>query len=85
MASLKYKTQLMKYTDASSHYVEVFINVKRIVKIESITEEEAIERALSKEERKLWKKMGYEFVDCDYNVSNKLKFDAFRLRTRERK
>ena len=71
MASLKYKTQLMKYTDASSHYVEVFINVKRIVKIESITEEEAIERALSKEERKLWKRwvMSLWIVITMYRIS----------------
>ena len=85
MGRIKYKTQLIKYKDASSHYVEIFVNIKRIVKVESITEEESIERALSKEEKKLWKNIGYEFVDCDYNISNKQDFDAFRERTRVKK
>ena len=35
-----YKTQLMNYSKADSYYIEVFTNIKRIIKIEAITEED---------------------------------------------
>jgi ribosome biogenesis protein Tsr3 len=85
MAKLKYKTQLIKYSEASPHYIEVFVNIKRVVKVESITQQDAIERALRKEERKLWRNIGYEFVDCDYNTVKRVDFERFKLTTREQK
>ena len=78
-------SKLTKYNVSDYHYVEVFVNVRRIIRVKSLTQEDAFDRASYKEERKLWKNGGYEFVDCDYNTSNKQDFDAFRERTRVRK
>lgn len=83
----KYKrpSKLIKYYESDFHYVEVFVNVRRIVRVRSLTQEDAFDRASYKEERKLWKNGGYEFVDCDYNISNKQDFEEYREKTRVRK
>jgi predicted GNAT superfamily acetyltransferase len=83
----KYKrpSKFTKYYESDFHYVEVFVNVRRIVRVQSLTQEDAFDRASYKEERKYWKNHGYEFVDCDYNTSNKQDFDDFRNKTRVRK
>ena len=74
----KYNTQFINYSEASPHYIEIFVNLKRTVRIKATTEKKAIERALKKEERRTWDKLGYEFVDCDYNVVDYNKFNNFR-------
>jgi len=72
-----YKTQLMNYSKADSYYIEVFTNIKRIIKIEAITEEEAIEKALKREERRKTRNC-YTFVDCDYNVVEEKEYEAYK-------
>ena len=41
----KYDTQFMNYNEADSYYIEVYTNVKRVIKLEARTEEEAIKKA----------------------------------------
>lgn len=72
----KYDTEFMNYNNANSYYIEVFVNVKRVVRIKGITEKQAIRRTLKKEQNRSWNK--YEFVDCDYNVVDYNKFNNFR-------
>ena len=79
----KYKTEFMDYNNADTFYVEMFVNVKRVIKIKAITEEQAVLRALKREQDRAWK--DYEFVDCDYNTVSKKEFDHFITRTREQK
>tara|TARA_R100000908_G_C3627981_1_gene70238 strand:+ start:181 stop:420 length:240 start_codon:yes stop_codon:yes gene_type:complete len=72
----KYDTEFMNYNNAKSYYIEVFVNVKRVIRIKGITEKQAICRTLKKEQNRSWNK--YEFVDCDYNVVDYNKFNNFR-------
>jgi hypothetical protein len=74
----KYNTQFIKYSEASPHYIEVFVNLKRTVRIKATTEKKAIERALKKEETKTWSNLGYKFVDCDYNIGNEKDYKSYR-------
>lgn len=83
--SYKRPSKLTKYYESDFHYVEVFVNLRRIVRVQSLSQEDAFDRASYKEERKLWKNGGYEFVDCDYNTSNKEAFEEYREKTRVRK
>jgi len=64
----KYDTQYINYKNADSYYIEIFTNVRRVIKIEATTEKQAINRALKKEETRSWNSLGYKFVDCDYNI-----------------
>ena len=48
----KYDTQFMDYTKADSYYIEVYTNVKRVIKVEALNEEHAIEKALKREEKR---------------------------------
>ncbi len=73
----KYDTQFMNYTEADSYYIEVYTNVKRVIKLEARTEEEAIKKALKREERRKTRNC-YEFVDCDYNIVEKKEYEAYR-------
>ena len=72
-----YRTQLMNYNKADSYYIEVVTNVKRVIKVEAITEEEAIEKALKREERRKTRNC-YIFVDCDYNMVEEKDYEAYR-------
>ena len=72
-----YKSQLMDYNKADSYYIEVYTNVKRVIKLEARTEEEAIKKALKREERRKTRNC-YEFVDCDYNIVEKKEYEAYR-------
>jgi len=78
MKGKKYNTQFINYSEASPHYIEIFVNLKRTVRIKATTEKQAIERALKKEERKTWDKLGYEYVDCDYNIGNEKDYKSYR-------
>jgi len=73
----KYDTQYMNYNEADSYYIEVYTNVKRVIKLEARTEEEAIKKALKREERRKTRNC-YEFVDCDYNIVEKKEYEAYR-------
>ena len=64
----RYDTEFINYKNADSYYIEIFTNVRRVIKIEATTEKQAIDRALKKEERRLWNNLGYKFIDCDYNI-----------------
>ncbi len=77
----KYDTEFIDYNNANTYYIEMLVNVKRVIKIKAITEKQAVLRALKKEQEKSWN--NYEFVDSDYNVVDKNAFNRFRLRTRE--
>ena len=46
----KYETEFINYNNAESHYIELFTNVKRTIKVEATTEKQAIERSLYREE-----------------------------------
>jgi hypothetical protein len=75
----KYDTQYINYKNAESHYIEVYTNIKRIIKVEATTEKQAIARALKKEENKnSWKNLGYVFVDSDYNIVKEKDYEAYR-------
>jgi hypothetical protein len=75
----KYDTEFINYNNAESHYIELFTNVKRIIKVEAITEKQAIKRALDREENKnSWENLGYVFVDCDYNIVKEKDYETYR-------
>jgi hypothetical protein len=73
----KYDTQFMDYTKADSYYIEVYTNVKRVIKLEATNEEEAIRKALRREEKRKTRNC-YIFVDCDYNVVEEKDYEAYR-------
>ena len=80
----KYDTQFINYKNAESHYIEVYTNIKRIIKIEATTEKQAITRALKKEENKnSWKNLGYVFVDSDYNIVEEQDYETYRQTYKE--
>ena len=72
----------MNYNEADSYYIEVYTNVKRVIKLEARTEEEAIKKALKREERRKTRNC-YEFVDCDYNIVEKKEYEAYRQNNQE--
>ena len=76
--SRKYATQFMNYNQADSYYIEVYTNIKRVIKVEAITEQEAIRKALKREERRKTRNC-YDFVDCDYNVVKEKDHETYRL------
>ena len=76
------KKKNMDYTQADSYYIEVYTNVKRVIKIEAIDEKQAIEKALKREERRKTRNC-YEFVDCDYNVVEEKDYEAYRQTNQE--
>ena len=45
----RYDTEFINYKNADSYYIEIFTNVRRVIKIEATTEKQAIDRALKKE------------------------------------
>lgn len=67
----------MDYTKADSYYIEVYTNVKRVIKLEAANEEEAIRKALRREEKRKTRNC-YIFVDCDYNVVEEKDYEAYR-------
>jgi hypothetical protein len=73
----KYDTQFMDYTKADSYYIEVYTNVKRVIKLEAKNEEEAIRKALRREEKRKTRNC-YIFIDCDYNVVEEKDYEAYR-------
>lgn len=80
--SRKYATQFMNYNQADSYYIEVYTNIKRVIKVEAITEQEAIRKALKREERRKTRNC-YDFVDCDYNMVEEKDYEAYRQTNQE--
>ena len=71
------KKKNMDYTQADSYYIEVFVNIKKIIKIEAIDEQQAVNKALKREERRKTRNC-YTFVDCDYNVVEEKEYEAYK-------
>ena len=76
------ESTFMNYTEADSYYIEVYTNIKRVIKVEAITEQEAIRKALKREERSKTRNC-YTFVDCDYNVVEEKDYEAYRQTNQE--
>tara|TARA_R110001592_G_scaffold99790_1_gene283976 strand:+ start:1144 stop:1401 length:258 start_codon:yes stop_codon:yes gene_type:complete len=67
------------YQNTQSFFIETYINVKRVIRIQAFNEDHAIKRALAKEEdRVIWKNWDYEFVDCDCNVVKEKDYETYR-------
>ena len=75
----RYDTQYMNYAEADSYYIEVYTNVKRVIKLEARNEEEAIKKALKREERRKTRNC-YIFVDWDYNIVEEKDYKAYKKR-----
>ena len=70
------------YANCDAYYIETYINIKRVVKVNAFDEERASQRALTKEEvSNRWASAGYEFVDCDFNIVEEKDYISFRRRT----
>ena len=74
----RYKTNFMNYYEADTFYIEIFTNLRKVVKIQALNEKQAIDRIVEKQEtRTTWS--GYTFVDCDYNVVEEKDHETYRL------
>ena len=70
------------YVNTDAYYIETYINIKRVIKINALSEERAGERALAKEEdSNRWSNAGYEWVDCDFNIVEEKDFINYRRKT----
>ena len=70
------------YANCDAYYIETYVNIKRVVKVNAFNEERASQRALIKEEdSSRWASAGYEFVDCDFNIVEEKDYTSFRRRT----
>tara|TARA_R110002051_G_scaffold86535_1_gene152420 strand:+ start:773 stop:1084 length:312 start_codon:yes stop_codon:yes gene_type:complete len=67
------------YKNTEPHYIETYVNVKRIIRVEARDDEHAVKRALIKEEaRTLWNNMGYIFVDVDCNIVKENDHESYK-------
>ena len=72
------------YANCDAYYIETYINIKRVVKLNASDEERAGQRALTKEEvSSRWNNAGYELVDCDFNIVEEKDYINHRRRTDE--
>ena len=70
------------YANCDAYYIETYINIKRVVKLNASDEERASQRALTREEvSSRWNNAGYEFVDCDFNIVEEKDYINYRRRT----
>jgi len=70
------------YANCDAYYIETYINIKRVVKLNALDEERAGQRALTKEEdSNRWTNAGYEFVDCDFNIVEEKDYINYRRKT----
>jgi len=73
------------YNNTDEYYIETYINIKRIIKIQAFNEDHAIKRALAKEEdRTMWTNMGYEFFDCDCDIVDYKGYKVFTQRIHDK-
>ena len=75
----KYRALYPKdYEKTDTYYIESYINVKRVLKVQAYDEEHAIQRVEEKEEkRKMLGNIGYLFVDSDYNVVEEKDYETY--------
>jgi len=79
----KYNTpEFMNYANADSYYIELYTNIKRVVKVEALSEDHAIEKALKKEAKRK-SRNDCIFVDCDYNIVEKKDYETYRQNNKE--
>ena len=70
------------YANTDAYYIETYINIKRVIKLNALDEERAGQRALVKEEdSNRWTNAGYEFVDCDFNIVEEKDYINYRRKT----
>ena len=70
------------YANCDAYYIETYINIKRVVKLNASDEERAGQRALTREEdSSRWNNAGYEFVDCDFNIVEEKDYINYRRKT----
>ena len=70
------------YANCDAYYIETYINIKRVIKLNAVDEEGAGQRALTREEvSSRWNNAGYEFVDCDFNIVEEKDYINYRRRT----
>ena len=82
MADVKFPTAIINAKRATKKRYKsfsevVYTNVKRVIKLEALNEEQAIEKALKREERRRTRNC-YLFVDCYYNVVEEKYYEAYR-------
>ena len=46
----RYKTNFMNYYEADTFYIEIFTNLRKVVKIQALNEKQAIDRIVEKQE-----------------------------------
>ena len=70
------------YANCDAYYIETYVNIKRIIKLNAFDEERAGQRALAKEEvSNRWTSAGYEFVDSDFNIVKEEDYILYRKKT----
>lgn len=61
-------------------YIETYVNLKRITRVRAFDLDEAINKAITKEEDKIaWYTKGYDIVDADANEVEEKDYEAYRL------
>jgi len=72
------------YTKVDPYYIVLYTNVKKVVRVNAVNEERAIERALAREiDKNTWKHMGYEYIDTDYDIVEEKDYEAHKYINKE--
>ena len=72
------------YTKVDPHYIVLYTNVRKVVRVNAVNEETAIERALAREiDKNTWKHMGYEYIDTDYDIVEEKDYEAYKYINKE--
>ena len=90
MRALKKETQKRSYKKKQRNgyqklkeedsYIETYVNLKRITRVRALDLDEAINKAITKEEDKIiWYTKGYDIVDADANEVEEKDYEAYRL------
>ena len=67
------------YTKVDPYYIVLYTNVRKVVRVNAINEETAIERALAREiDKNTWKHMGYQYIDTDYDMVEEKDYEAHK-------
>jgi len=67
------------YTKVDPYYIVLYTNVKKVVRVNAVNEERAIERALAREiDKNTWKHMGYQYMDTDYDIVEEKDYEAHK-------
>ena len=72
------------YTKVDPHYIVLYTNVRKVVRVNAVNEETAIERALAREiDKNTWTHMGYEYIDTDYDIVEEKDYEAHKYINKE--